>query len=156
MDAGRRALAAADTIPDLVRLRDRAEGTQNDGADIKLRAERKLGAMLKATVVPRGNHGRVVGASRSLPNGVTKKQSYWWRQVADVSDDIFERYLAETRKSGGELTRAGLLRLWAQLRGPKASPPAQFPQVGHELSTNHVCPKCDYELSGSYKPGRAA
>lgn len=48
---------------------------QNQAAEFRLRAERKLGALLAETVVPRGHHGGVLGAAKSLPEGVSKKQS---------------------------------------------------------------------------------
>ncbi|HVL69284.1 MAG TPA: hypothetical protein VM364_18650 [Vicinamibacterales bacterium] len=97
---------------------------QNDAAECRLRVERALGNLLTETVVPRGNHGGVVGASKSLPDGVTKKQSLIWRREAAVPEVIFEQWAAETRQAGGELTSSGLLNVWAELfdqDGPKPS-----------------------------------
>jgi site-specific DNA-methyltransferase (adenine-specific) len=126
LDAGRTALAAARSVFEVKQLRDQATtiehwlkrrgaslDLQNDAAEFRLRAERKLGALLKETVVPRGNHGGVVGASKSLPDGITKKQSHQWQCEAEVDDDNFERWVAETCARGEELTSAGLLRIWA-------------------------------------------
>lgn len=129
-------LATAETVPDLDQLRRKLTAfqhllkqrgdsldAQNDAAELRLRAERKLGALIKQTVVPRGNHGRVVGAAKSLPPDVTKKQSLYWRRESEVPEDMFERWAAETRAAGDEITSAGLLQIWAQLHRPSSEIP---------------------------------
>ena len=137
--AAREELASAQTIGEVKVLRDRYEDDQSATAEIKLRAERRLGAMLKEIVVPRGNHGGVRGASRSLPEGITQKQSHQWQRMAAVPEDDFERWIFDCRASGVELTRSGLLRLWKELN---AKPPASFPKLTDDGRHNHVCPAC--------------
>lgn len=88
---------------------------QNQAAECRLRIERQLGTILTETVVPRGNHGGVVGATKSLPEGITKKQSFRWRRESGVPEAAFELWIADTRAAGGEITSAGLLALWAEL-----------------------------------------
>jgi hypothetical protein len=80
---------------------------QQDAAEIKLRAERRLGEMLAETVVPRGNHGDILGAQRSLPEGVDKKESLRFQKVASLPDAAFEQHIAEMEEPLAPGTQRG-------------------------------------------------
>ena len=131
LDAAKRALAEAKTLPDVKELRDRAAALLhyakqqqvaveilNDAAEMKLRTERKAGKLLREMEEAgqrqsgRGDHKaeshRVIPQLKDL--GVTPKQSSRWQREAALPDDAFESYVAETRAKGEELTTAAVLR----------------------------------------------
>jgi len=127
-----RALAACHDLGEIKRIRDQAEAirqyvkahqlgqtAQNEAADIKLRAERRAGELLKQTDRNKGaavKRGDIV-SPRLSEIGVTKKQSERWQVEAEVPEPEFERYVAETKAAGEELTSRGLLQLNAAGRG---------------------------------------
>jgi hypothetical protein len=128
-DAARRALSEARSIDEVKDVRDQAEAIrlyakqqgeslqmQNDVAEIKLRAERRLGELLSETVHPGNPQLSRDATIGRLPDGITKDQSSRWQQVADIPEDTFEQHIAETKATRDELTTAGLLRLAKQQR----------------------------------------
>ena len=130
-DNAERALAEAQSLADVVEIRDQAEAIrllmarqrrgldwQNRAAEIKIRAERKAGEMLAE--VPRTPHEQKNPVSRhddAIPGyrstiaevGIPEATARRWQEVASIPDDKFEEHIAET-KLDGELTTAGLLR----------------------------------------------
>lgn len=88
---------------------------QNDIAEIKLRAERKAGELLRdmpknaGAITPGTNRGTTQShsatASKLADLGIEKHQSSRWQKIADVPDDIFEAHIVE-QKQAGELTTA--------------------------------------------------
>lgn len=123
----RRALASAQTLEDVLCIRDQAKALEaclkivgesleaaNDAAEVKLRAERKAGEMLAATTGGRGGDRKSTAAMSvdSLASlGVTEQQSSRWQREAAVDDDTFEQYLASCREEQREITQAGLLNI---------------------------------------------
>ena len=63
-------------------------------AELKLRAERKAGEMLRAMPKHNGDP-RLHDATRLADVGVTHIQSHRWQQVAAVPEPEFERHLAD-------------------------------------------------------------
>ena len=126
-----KALMEAKTLDDVKDIRDKAEAirvytkqqggyleAQNDAAELKIRAERKLGEMLKETVRHEGgrpkdkpSHGGSV-----LPDGISYNQSSRWQKVADVPEEKLEEHIASMRESRGEITTNGVLRLAGELK----------------------------------------
>ncbi len=117
--AAKRELDAATDIFEVKTVRDKAavmenylrqQGdsliVQNRAAELKLFAERRLGKLLNG-VVTRGY--------KSLPDGVSRKQSSHWQLEASVPDREFTRYVASRIDRGEELTTLGLLKI-ARLR----------------------------------------
>src|ERR1700736_1987647 len=104
---------------------------QNDAAEIKLRAERKLGELLAA--LPKQNGGdaaraRSQAATEVPPRlgdlGISKTQSSRWQAIAAVPEHVFDRHLADVREQGRrdgttELTSAGAIQLARQFRPPR-------------------------------------
>ncbi len=127
-DAAIYAIEQAKNIDEVKAIRDKAEACriyakqagmslegQNSLAEIRLRAERKAGAMLKDMEKQQGarGFGKKVELHDVTPLselGVTKMQSSRWQQEARIDDKVFEDYLTKTKKKG-EVTTSGLLRV---------------------------------------------
>ena len=126
----RRALASAQTLEDVLSIRDQAKALQaclkivgesleaaNDAAEVKLRAERKAGEMLAGMDDSRGKnqHTTQDGDSVLPPSlselGIDKQKSSRWQREAAVDDETFEAYLASCRDEQREITQAGLLNI---------------------------------------------
>lgn len=127
VEEARQLLAECVRVDDAKQIRDQAAAirvylrqqnasreAQNDAAEIKLRAERRLGELLEPD---REKRGTVNGLHvRSLPEGVSHKQSFRWQEMARIPDKKFERYVREQRESPvGEITTAGLTRAAARV-----------------------------------------
>lgn len=126
----RRALASAQTLEDVLAIRDQAKALEaclkivgesleaaNDAAEVKLRAERKAGEMLATRSDARGRNQHtaedadIVSGSSLGELGVSEKQSSRWQREAAVDDETFENYLASCREEQREITQAGLLNI---------------------------------------------
>lgn len=128
----RRALADAQTLEDVLAIRDQAKALEaclkivgesleaaNDAAEVKLRAERRAGGMLAAMEKRDGgdaakarSHDVTEVAPPSLSDlGIDKMQSSRWQREAAVDDETFEAYLASCREEEREITQAGLLNI---------------------------------------------
>jgi ParB family chromosome partitioning protein len=126
----RRALASAQTLEDVLSIRDQAKALEaclkivgeslqaaNDAAEVKLRAERKAGEMLAIRDDAKGRNqhtleGAVIVTAPSLAElGVTQNQSKRWQREAKVDEEAFAQYLASCREEQREITQAGLLNI---------------------------------------------
>ena len=113
MDSAKNQLAKITTIDDAKGVRDKAEALrvyskqteqgleiQNQCAEIKIRAERRAGEILKNMADKderAGGHGgdRKSSDTLSLEElGVTNKQSSRWQTEASVPEDVFEAHIA--------------------------------------------------------------
>ena len=91
---------------------------QNTAAELKIRCERKLGAMLPEPR-PVGRPSKN-GHGVELPGGISTQAAKRYRKIAAIPDIEFENYLLDTKHSDLELTTAGVLRLYNALhREPK-------------------------------------
>lgn len=136
-DAMRQAIIEAHSIDDVKEIRDKAEAlrqyakqagesleNQNMIAEIKLRAERRAGELLKD--MDRQEVGRPEkNSNTALPFfdpptldelGISKMQSSRFQAVASVPDELFESHIAETKAAGVELTSAGVQRLAQEVK----------------------------------------
>ncbi len=122
-----RAVEEAKSVDELKDLRDKAEAmrlyakqvgeslkVQNNICEIKLRAERRIGGMLKE--MPKQFGSRGIGKkveshdATSLKDvGLDKHQSSRYQKIADLTDDAFERIIEETKADEQELTEALML-----------------------------------------------
>jgi hypothetical protein len=168
------------TVEKALRLRGEARALQNEVAETKLRAERRLGQLIKESGVRPGNPQLSRDATIGrLPDGVTRIQAMRWRRESEVPEEVFEKWVAEIKASGDDdLTSAGLLRLRDQFTGwvkevkkkepaklerqeredlgsefakESAAPPTEFRAID-ELETDYCCPRCRFEWSGDPKP----
>lgn len=111
------ALARA-SLPDAKILRDKAAAVevylkrakeagriQYQATEIRLRAERRIGELLRVTV-KRGNpKGRTVRPLADL--GISKTQSSRWQLIARLPEKVFEEHIGKRR----ELTTAAVIKL---------------------------------------------
>lgn len=130
-DAAIHAIEIAKSIDEVKAIRDKAKACevyakqigislegQNSLAEIRLRAERKAGAMLKEMDRYRNiDNLPNIPKSHDVTSGPTLKdmeitpmQSSRWQQEARIDDEVFEDYIKKTKKKG-EVTTSGLLRV---------------------------------------------
>jgi len=129
LDAATQALSKATTFAEIKKIRDVAEAIrklaktagagldiQNQGAMLKIRAERKAGKKLKTMERHKSVNGRPKKGVHDEPLilkelGIDdKNQSRRWQREADISDGIQEEYFEQARKKEQEITTAGFLR----------------------------------------------
>ena len=128
IDRANAALAEATTVQEAKDIRDTAQAvqsylkqqaatmeTQNHAAELKLRAERKLGELIPQTVRRPGQRDETLQDAMFAPPtlkelGVEPWESSRWQQEATVPDEEFESYVSATKERGDELTTVGLLR----------------------------------------------
>lgn len=125
LSRARQAIGEARTLDDLRGIRDKAEAIrsyaksrgqcfeiQQEAAEIKLRTERRMGEMLVNMNVHAGRPVGNCNAKLQLPDlGVERMQSHRWQRIASLAEPEFERYIADTKTSGRELTTAGAVSL---------------------------------------------
>ena len=154
-----KALQAAKTIPEVKNIIDRAEAirhfikqqgyaldVQNDAAELKLRAERKAGQLLRAMEKAKGSAGqgrpsskggRTMQPPKTTPTlrelGLTKSQSARWQLTATLPVRIFERHIAAVRSQGDRLTSAHLLREAKKRNRPTFQEPPPLPEGQYQL-----------------------
>jgi hypothetical protein len=127
LDRAHHALSQASSLAEVRDVRDQAEAVrsyfkqqraslalQNQCAEIKLRAERRLGELLAETVRPGRQSSHAV--RKGLPEGISYMQSHRWQLMAAVPAEQFEAHVAEVVEWGGELTTAAVLRLARSIR----------------------------------------
>lgn len=120
LDQARQLLAQCMRVDEAKDIRDKAQAigaylrqqkasgaAQNDAAEIKLRAERRLGELLEPDQEKRGG---AKSQRATLPEGISRSQSARWQDIARVPEEKFEAFIAQTRESGGEVTTSGLRR----------------------------------------------
>lgn len=124
IDQARKALAEAKSLPDVKRIRDQASTVEHymrrqqysleaiaDASELKLRAERRLGELLAATVKAGNPELSQAGTITKLPEGISRSQSHRWQTVAAVPDAAFEAHVASVREEQISLTTAGVMRV---------------------------------------------
>ena len=142
-----RPVATVKSLPALKQIRDQAEALsrytkqrqygleiENDAAEIRLMAERRLGDLLKAMERAQQTQGRpkkkayhddTLIAPPTLEDlGITRLQSSRWQQEATVPEAAFQTYVAETRAKGEALTSADVLREARPFLPPVSAAPA--------------------------------
>jgi len=125
-----RALAEVRTIDEIKAIRDKAEAArhyaksaamgleaQNFAAEVKLRAERKAGALLSALHLHGGDRGSegADGRTTLADLGISHDQSKRWQKEASVPEKEFSDFLSSKNEAGQEITATGLIRLARQL-----------------------------------------
>lgn len=130
-EQARLALERAVSVDEVRAIRDKAEAArvyarqiglslemQNQCAEIKLRAERRVGELLGSTPRQRPgeyqrSHDATVAAS--LANlGINKSQSARWQALARLPEGEFEGFIDSTKVRHRELTTAAALKLARQ------------------------------------------
>lgn len=135
IDIARRALIEASTIPEVKELRDKAQviqdymkqqkysfEAQNHAAELKLRAERRLGEMLAEQIPHEGgrpgkpSHDVIVPPPTLQQLGITPMQSHRWQLESSMPEETFERFIAETKAKADELTSRAALGIAMRLK----------------------------------------
>jgi len=156
IDLARRALAEAKTLPDIRVIRDQAIAlksyakarglgieAENSAAEIRVRAERMMGAELirmaeageRVTRQTSGTFYREVGANGRLPTredlGLNTHQVGDWQKLARLDDPSFEAVVTRAKESGGRLARLDFVRAAADILGDDEpdDPPPVAPSV---------------------------
>lgn len=138
-NTARKELALASSVDEVKDIRDKASALQvymkqageslemqNQCAEIKVRAERRAGEILKVSVSPGGSP---MSHDVTLPDlGITRMQSHRWQSIAEIPEPVFEEYIAKT-KERGELTSSGLLKLSKKLRATEPTITAEQEQA---------------------------
>lgn len=129
-EAAKQAIVLCKTIDEIKEIRDKAEALrlyvkqsgealemQNNIAEIKIRAERRGGELLKDMDKQHGGikNGMGLQGATSLPPllsdiGIEKTQSHRWQKMADIPEPEFEKYIINTKNKNEELTSIGTLK----------------------------------------------
>lgn len=119
-------LLAKANIFEAVDLRDKAAAIANylkaqkdsyeaqcHAAEIKLRAERKAGELLREMPELKAGRPKKSTHDGSILQrlGIDDHQSSRWQEEAKVNEDVFTQWIGEVKEKGDEVTQAGLLRL---------------------------------------------
>jgi hypothetical protein len=137
IEEARRILAECVHVDEVKDIRDKAQAVaayyrergvsleiQNDAAEVRLRAERRLGELLKDMPKAKGSARPGIGrrgecadaeaehsdAAKLGDIGITHKQSSVWQRIAAIAEEEFEERVAEAKENGLELTTSRMLR----------------------------------------------
>ena len=166
-DEAYNALMVAKTIDEIVQIRDRAEmlrlyyrqqadsfEMQQASAEIRLRAERKAGVILKDMPKNKGTRGQLNGRDSSGPIseevpedntptlddlGISYKESSQFQAIADIPEEEFETEIAKTKNTQKELTTRQLLKLAKEIERKKADEEARLKAADMILSQTDLC-----------------
>jgi ParB family chromosome partitioning protein len=119
-----RALAEARSLDEIKLIRDKAAALrsyakqrgvsleiQNAAAEVTIRADRRMGELLRESVQHAGGRKRSHAVTVSLGDlGITKMQSHRCQTIASLPEDEFEHEIATTKRNGGELTSVAIYR----------------------------------------------
>jgi len=129
----KQAIVEAKTVDEVKSIKDKAEAmrayakqvgesleVQNDICEIKLRAERRMGEMLKESNIKPGNKNtlkqfsdsNIVSPSEEKLSdfGIEKHESSRYQKIADLSEEKFEEIIKETKQEEKELTESLMLK----------------------------------------------
>lgn len=123
-------IGKAEAIRHFLRQQGEAVEAQNLAAEIKVRAERRAGELLREMPKNAGAATRSHDVTASPPTlsdlGVERMQSSRFQAVASIPEPLFEEHIAATKASGKPLTSNGTLRLAKQvLMGDEPEPKAE-------------------------------
>ena len=161
LSRAQKVLAEARSIDEIKAIRDKAEAArkyaqsaalgleiQNQAAEVKLRAERKVGSLLAELHLQGGDRkSKSHDATLKLEDlGITRTQSHRWQVEASVSNEEFERYIRTANDSGREISAASLTRLAYRLTVLRRDVPPASPIVGdvHQLINQGTTFACIY------------
>lgn len=125
-DAARQALQLAHSVDEVKEIRDKAQAMAAYArqakdtellwwvTEIKIRAERRAGEMLRDSGIKAGNPqlSKSTTIAEKLPDlGITRDQSSRWQKLAAIPDKKFEQAVAAAKETAREITTAAMLRI---------------------------------------------
>ena len=134
IEKAKNALATATSIPDILDIRDKAKAIeeyikasskslalQNKAAEIKFRAERKAGELLREMEKAKHRHSTAdtMSAVKLADIGISHKQSSRWQLGAKLPEEDFELLVSVCNTNSRELTQTLLLSAARKLDKPK-------------------------------------
>jgi len=156
IDSAEQALIKANSIEELSKVRIEAEtlrmwakkvhkgmAAQNRIAEIKVKAERKTGQILKQMEkqkpgeYKRSHDGRLSPSLKDL--GINFNQSHRWQQIADLPEEVFQEALSQFKNNQKEITSSFFLKLSKQIKAQKNISTTSIQNVKSETrSTNNI------------------
>lgn len=138
-EAARTALAEAHRVDEVKDIRDKAEAMAAYArqakdqelilwaTEIKVRAERKAGELLRETAErgERHHQGRVSADEKPTTLGdlgITANQSSRWQSLASMTPEHFETAVATAKETAGQVTTAFMLREAQKAKPAKGRP----------------------------------
>lgn len=121
-EAARHALQVAHSVDEVKDIRDKAQAMAayakqaNDtqlvewATEIKVRAERRAGEMLREMDVSPGRPQKSSTDTRISDLGISYDQSSRWQKLAAIPEDRFEQAVTAAKQTAREVTTAALLR----------------------------------------------
>lgn len=155
LDQANAALAEAKTLPEVkavrdkiaaiegyLRQRDRSEAIANEATRLKLRAERRLGELLKAK--PRAKTGprpklgdtrsrNSATAPRLVDLGISTKQASRWQKIAALPADVVEAKIDAATRKGEQISAKEVVRQTTKETRPEPPPPPPLPAEVYDL-----------------------
>jgi len=157
LDAATAQLAKASTLVEVKDIHDKAEAIrkyaaasgagmdiQNAGAELRLRAERKAGPIIR-TMFPYGGDRKSKKSRLSRSNlisdfGISPYQSTHWQKEASVPEDRFEKHITEMKDAEKELTSASVLNILKVMeKEDREERRAQMAKKGRSLPDDKRC-----------------
>jgi len=175
-EQARRELALASSLDEVKMIRDQAEAIrqyikqqkgsfemQNQAAEIKLRAERRAGEMLRDSEKNTGAMGigkkvplhDAITLPTPLPTykelGIEATQAMRWQAEAEIPEERFEQFIAETKARAEELTSRATLSMAMKMRNEQKKQTTSHPDLPEGLfSVIVIDPPWPY--GGDYDP----
>lgn len=125
-DKAKSAIAMATSVDEVKDIRDKAEAmrmyakqagetleVQNQIAEIKIRAERKAGELIKEMPKAKNQNS---ATNTLLEAGISHIQSSRWQTVAEIPEVEFEEHIKSVNEKKEELTTSGTIRVAQKLR----------------------------------------
>lgn len=154
LETGFQALSAAETIAELTALRclanavrsmakgpDSTLDVRNRAAELRIRAERKLGRLLSSLPLHGGD--RKSDRRNTVPTlsqlGVSQNESKQWQKRALIPESDMVRYFCHANDASQEITAAGLRR-FARSTTVAQRRKARTPSCSGEPATNRSAP----------------
>lgn len=159
-EAARQALAEAQRVDEVKDIRDKAEAMAayarqakdteliQYATEIKVRAERRCGEMLRATVERGGDRRSGSRSKHTTLNdlGLTRDESSRYQKLAAMPEKHFEAAVATAKAAAGEVTTARMLREAKKVEGegagmkPSARRPASKKTGAATVATDTTSP----------------
>ena len=158
-DKAKNAVALCKSIDEVKVIKDQAEAlrsyakqanegleVQNNIADIKLRAERKIGELSKELPAlghrPKASHRGELKSQTLKELGIQHPERY--EAIASLPKKEFEQHIKEVKASNKELTTVGVIQLARKLNQPKKREAGKLPEG--EFDILYIDPPWHYDF----------